>query len=311
MKRTLSLMLCALLLGILPLADAPARAITADFSHTASPPLHIGDTVTLSFSNETGTGPFICDDNMVYYYSATFDTYVALSAGNPYTFSVHMLSDSIAFSGTARDQGDSSVFSAESPRLSLRLRPASGGLKAAPSSPLGTSLKLSWGAVPGATGHEVWKSAAAEGPYTLLRQVTATALYDTALTPGSPRYYRVRAYNYVPVWFMNDDIPSGEFADAAGAPTGSSAISALSATGRDRALLAWTAAPGATAYKVWVSKSPAAGYTLARTTAAASLTVTGLAPNSYCFFKVQPYRQAYPAVFDGPMSGCRAVRTLK
>ncbi len=286
MKRTLSLMLCALLLGILPLADAPARAITADFSHTASPPLHIGDTVTLSFSNETGTGPFICDDNMVYYYSATFDTYVALSAGNPYTFSVHMLSDSIAFSGTARDQGDSSVFSAESPRLSLRLRPAPGGLKAAPSSPLGTSLKLSWGAVPGATGHEVWKSAAAEGPYTLLRQVTATALYDTALTPGSPRYYRVRAYNYVPVWFMNDDIPSGEFADAAGAP-------------------------GATAYKVWASKSPAAGYTLARTTAAASLTVTGLAPNSYCFFKVQPYRQAYPAVFDGPMSGCRAVRTLK
>ena len=196
------------------------------------------------------------------------------------------------------------------PRAGTTLRPA--GTPDAPgtaaSSPLGTSLKLTWAPLSGADAYRVIRADGSDGAYRVIRVTRLAYLYDAGLTPGR-RY----AYRIVPLAIVGGAYyPSGAAsAPRVAAPMGAAALTSAAAAGRDRARLSWTAAPGAAAYRVWVSKSPASGYALARTTAATALTVTGLDPNTPYYFKVQPYSQAYPLVFDGPMSGYRAVRTLK
>lgn len=92
--------------------------------------------------------------------------------------------------GTVVTYGAFSDFKAAMPLPSI---PAS--VKAARAS--ATSIKVTWGAVTGATKYEVWSLNSATGKYALCGTVSATGFTNTGLTAGKTYYYKVRAYRMV------------------------------------------------------------------------------------------------------------------
>ncbi|MEL7570816.1 MAG: hypothetical protein AAGU14_09695, partial [Eubacteriaceae bacterium] len=57
------------------------------------------------------------------------------------------------------------------------------------------SIKISWGAVSGATMYELWKSTSATENFTLLKSTVSNYYINTSLATGNTYYYKVRAYH--------------------------------------------------------------------------------------------------------------------
>ena len=78
-------------------------------------------------------------------------------------------------------------------------------VKAVPATPAGvkavrasaTSIKLTWGAVVGASGYEVYRSVWAAGTYAKVADAASATFTDTKRTTGKTYYYKVRAYRLV------------------------------------------------------------------------------------------------------------------
>jgi hypothetical protein len=60
-----------------------------------------------------------------------------------------------------------------------------------------TSIKVSWSAVAGATGYQVYLATSSTGASVLLKSVTTTSFTDTKLTKNKTYYYKVRAYKTI------------------------------------------------------------------------------------------------------------------
>ena len=60
-----------------------------------------------------------------------------------------------------------------------------------------TSIKLSWGAISGASGYEVYRSATSTGTYALQGTITTNSYSKTGLVKGTVYYYKVCAYRLV------------------------------------------------------------------------------------------------------------------
>lgn len=56
------------------------------------------------------------------------------------------------------------------------------------------SAKITWAAVTGAAGYEVWSSDSASGTYTKLGMATGTTYTDSGLITGKAYYYKVKVY---------------------------------------------------------------------------------------------------------------------
>jgi fibronectin type 3 domain-containing protein len=72
---------------------------------------------------------------------------------------------------------------------------APASIKAARASASG--IRVSWGAVPGRTKYELWRSDAADATYAMIAATTSTYYTNTKLTAGTAWYYKVRAYRLV------------------------------------------------------------------------------------------------------------------
>ena len=85
------------------------------------------------------------------------------------------------------------VFGAYSSVVSSMPKPAApGGVKATVSS--ATKVTVSWNAVAGATGYEVYRATTANGTYSKLGTVTTTSRACPVLTTGTKYYFKIRAY---------------------------------------------------------------------------------------------------------------------
>jgi fibronectin type 3 domain-containing protein len=60
-----------------------------------------------------------------------------------------------------------------------------------------TGIKLTWSAVSGRSGYEVWRATSADGEYTLIKSITSTKYTNTGLTTGTTYYYKIRAYKTI------------------------------------------------------------------------------------------------------------------
>ena len=69
------------------------------------------------------------------------------------------------------------------------------GMKAAVTS--ANSVTVSWNAVTGATGYEVYRSESSSGTYSKLGTVTTTSRACPGLKSGKTYYFKVRAYKTV------------------------------------------------------------------------------------------------------------------
>ncbi|HSK68835.1 MAG TPA: hypothetical protein VLA21_06190, partial [Candidatus Limnocylindria bacterium] len=183
MKKVLSAALCAvLLLGLAPAVAPPALMVTGGVGIDAGvSAAYVGDTVTFRTFGFVSFGGTLLTA-FRYYRNMELLFERAFPPNNPW------VSDSIQPASPGRyiahlrmsDSGPNefSVFSAP---VQVSLRPAPKNVTVAPVN--GTALKITWGAVPGAGGYEVWRSEFRAGPYALVRATTATSWSNTYLTP--------------------------------------------------------------------------------------------------------------------------------
>jgi len=149
-----------------------------------------------------------------------------------------------------------------------------------------TSDKISWTAVPGATGYAIFRSTSASSGFVKITTRSSTSYTDTGLTTGTKYYYKVKAYTTV-----GTKTTFGVATAAVGAvpkpatPTGLKAVRASATSIK----LTWTSVTGATGYAIYRSKSPTSGFASISTATSASYTNTGLTTGTKYYYQVKAY----------------------
>jgi hypothetical protein len=107
---------------------------------------------------------------------------------------------------------------------------------------------LTWTASSGATSYNIYRGGAANGESTtaIATGVTTASYTDTAVTNGTPYYYKVAAVNAGGTSALSNEASATPQVGAPSAPTGLTASS-----GNAQVKLTWTASSGATSYNVY------------------------------------------------------------
>ncbi len=149
----------------------------------------------------------------------------------------------------------------------------------------GTSITLTWNAVPGAMSYRVLEAMSPTGPFlpaTSVGTTTGTSATVTGLAPNTVYSFQVIAVDAN----GNQSAPSNTVTASTGvvAPTSVAVVSTTSNT----ANLTWVASPNATSYRVMVGTSLSGPFTQATTmnNTTTGTTVTGLNPATPYFFQV-------------------------
>ncbi|HSK69869.1 MAG TPA: fibronectin type III domain-containing protein [Candidatus Limnocylindria bacterium] len=314
MRKMLSAALCAaLLLGLAPIAAPPARMIEGAIVAADKSSVYVGDTVTWHIMDFAGAASPVQGSVRIYRGAGHIATLTFLASGRDdiafVTFTPYAPLRHIAGAYMIEPLSNTAAYSFSAP-VQVAHRPAPKSVRAEAVS--GTSLRVTWDAVPGATGYEVWRAEFKAGPYAPVRTTPATTWSNTGLTPGKLYWYKVRSTNYISTSGFTGTVASEVFsAPAAGIPLAKAAIQSATATGKDRVKLVLTAVPGASGYEVQVSSTAGGTYRVLRKVSATTFTITGLTPNTAYYFKVRAYRTVSAGTFFGALSGYRGVRTLK
>ncbi|HSK67677.1 MAG TPA: fibronectin type III domain-containing protein [Candidatus Limnocylindria bacterium] len=296
-RRILALLLVPALLFAL---SAPARAVTSAYAGIYPASASVGSAMSCFVYSEIGSGD--------YRYSFELWRDGAPHAQGPQGSS----SSTYAFTPTMpgiyhavvtvidRAYNNQITIQTGTSRVSLRPGPA---VKAEAVN--GTALKVSWGAVSGAVGYEVWRGTSRAGTYRLAKYVEGTSFTNTYLQSGVQYFYKVRSVHLIG-GVRHVSSAFGE--PACGMPMERAVITSLNPAGKGRALLAWGAVAGATGYEVSVSAAAAGPYRTLRTTSALSLTMTGLEPGAPYYYMVRAYRRIGTVNYYGAYSGYRGIR---
>jgi hypothetical protein len=164
------------------------------------------------------------------------------------------------------------------------------GARTPPAAPAGLSatpgnqqVSLGWNASSGASSYSAHRSTTSGGPYsTVATGISGTSHTDPGLTNGTTYHYVVTAVN------ANGESGNSNQASATPqAPQPPPAPTGLSATpGKKKVMLAWTAAPGATSYRVKRSTVSGGPYTLIASPTGTSYTNTGLQSGTTYYYVV-------------------------
>jgi len=148
------------------------------------------------------------------------------------------------------------------------------------------SITVSYTAVEGATGYEIYRSTAAAGVYALVTTTSDLSYVNTGLAFNTVYYYQVRAYTLVDSAKVYGNYTAVVYARTS---VNTPVITPVS-SGYDRITVSWPGITGASGYEVYQSTSTAGVYTLLITTASTSYTKTALVTNTAYFYKVRAYR---------------------
>ncbi len=207
--------------------------------------------------------------------STTAYTNAGLTMGSTYYYKVRAY----------RKMGDNTLYGGYSAVKSAKPALAAPAVKAAATSYC--SVKLTWGAVAGAGGYEVYRATSAGGAYTKVITTAALSHTNNGLATGTRYFYKVRAYrtvNGVKVYGSYSAVQSAK--PALATPTGFKAARASATSIK----LTWCAVTGAGGYEVYRAASAGGAYTKVITTASLSYTNTGLSTGKTYYYKVRAYR---------------------
>ncbi|HSK67777.1 MAG TPA: hypothetical protein VLA21_00785, partial [Candidatus Limnocylindria bacterium] len=148
------------------------------------------------------------------------------------------------------------------------------------------TVRVEWGAVPGAAGYALYRSATSSGlGYSLLRYTTVPYATVTGLLSGSRYYFKVRPFvNSAEGKVLGAYSPYKPITMLARA-----AITAIVQAPGNAARLTWGAVVEAEGYTVYRSRTSTGTYTAIGSTTARSFTDAGLSSGRY-FYKVAAYR---------------------
>ena len=215
--------------------------------------------------------------NSIGTYTTTSKLSTGLTANTTYYYKVRAYRD---VNGKKLYGDYSAVVRAET----LLAKPA--GVKAASTS--GTSVTVSWNAVAGAAGYQVWRSTSSTGTFNAVGSVTTTSRACTALTTGTTYYFKVRAYKEV-----NGKKIYGDYSAVVNAVPKLVAPSNVKAV-PDTATgikISWSAVSGATGYQVWRATSATGTFTAIGSVTTTNRVSTGLKAGTTYYYKVRAYKE--------------------
>ena len=149
------------------------------------------------------------------------------------------------------------------------------------------SAKITWGAVSGASGYELYRASSKTGSYTKVKETTARSFTNTGLTTGSTYYYKVRAYRY-----QGTKKVYGSFSSVVNViptpatPSNTKLVKVKSGT----AQFTWSKVSGASGYEVYRTTSLKESYRLVKSTTSLHYINYGLTKGKTYYYKVRSYR---------------------
>ena len=169
-----------------------------------------------------------------------------------------------------------------------------------------SAIKLTWKAVPGATGYRVYQYDAKTKKYVTVKTLTGTSYTVSKLNSGTSYKFAVKAYTTV----------NGTVYWASGyktiTATTNPATPTLSVTaGAKKATLKWNKQTGATGYVVYMATSKTGKYTKIATiknNGTVSMTKTGLTTGKTYCFKVAAYKTVSGKTIYGSYSSVKSVK---
>ncbi len=158
------------------------------------------------------------------------------------------------------------------------------GVKAAVAS--ATSVTVSWNAVTGASGYEVYRATSSNGTYSKLGEVTTTSRKCPGLKTGTAYYFKVRAFIE-----LNGKKTYSQYSSVVSATPKLSAPASLRVTARTTTsvTIAWNAVTGAEGYEVYRATSANGTYSKLGEVTTTSRKCPGLTSGKKYFFKVRAY----------------------
>ncbi|MEL7571086.1 MAG: hypothetical protein AAGU14_11090, partial [Eubacteriaceae bacterium] len=158
-----------------------------------------------------------------------------------------------------------------------------------------TSNKISWAAVSGASGYELYKTDINGEIQSQLDIAPETAISYTheGLTTNTPYYYKVKAYRTI-----NGNKVYGPYSKIVTAiPVPSAPIVKVTLNSYNSLNITWNAIDGADKYEISRSTSSASGYAPIYTTDTLSYTDAGLATGKTYYYKVRALVEDTPIVY--------------
>ena len=149
-------------------------------------------------------------------------------------------------------------------------------------------LKLSWNAAAGAAGYRVYRSTSANGTYKIIKTTGALTYTDTVVC-GQTYYYKIVSYAK-----KGNETVEGETGNTVSGSTkpqtpGTPSVSRASGAAT---YVKWSAAAGATSYKVYRSTNASTGYTAIGTAAGTTYIDNKTAWGKTYYYKVLPCAKA-------------------
>ncbi|MEH7073877.1 InlB B-repeat-containing protein, partial [Neobacillus drentensis] len=149
------------------------------------------------------------------------------------------------------------------------------------------SVNVSWGAITGASGYEIYRATSSGGNYSLLTSTTKNSFSNTGLTANNMYYYKVRAYKLV----GSTKVYSGWSVVVSAKPIPSTPVGLKLVKATTTSIKAtWTVVTGATKYEVWVATSSIGVFAKKAEVSSATGTITGLSRGKTYYIKVRAYR---------------------
>ena len=168
----------------------------------------------------------------------------------------------------------------------------------------GSSIKITWKAVPGATGYILHRSNSKTGAYTSVYTGSALSRTDTGRTPGIPYYYKVSSYKAVSgITYSGDFGPTAIAVALAKPATPTAAVSS-----RTSVKVSWNKVTGASGYELWRSTSAGGTYSKVYRGTALSFANKSLTANKTYYYKVKAYKLVGTTSYYSPLSAYRSVK---
>ncbi|MCM1543880.1 MAG: phosphodiester glycosidase family protein [Ruminococcus sp.] len=187
----------------------------------------------------------------------------------------------------------SAIISAVTAPVAVKKLAAKGASKA---------ITVSYSAVSGASGYEIYRATSKNGKYTLVKITTGTSFKNTGLKSGAQYFYKVRAYK------LNGKTKVyGAYSSVISAATAPDAVKKVTAKASGKNVtVKFNAASGATGYTVYRSNKKDGTYKAVATVTKTSYTNKNLKAGTY-YYAVRPYKEVSGVKVYSPLKDAAKV----